>query len=81
MNENRFFLWTKILIKIKTRDKKMFIKKIRGWGAIFIFHEGKLPPGKMVPRKIEPPKNCPSPHPPKKKTEKKRKLSPEKITS
>ena len=25
MNENRFFLWTKILIKIKSRDKKKFI--------------------------------------------------------
>ena len=28
--ENRFFLWTKILIKIKTRDKKKLIKNIHG---------------------------------------------------
>ena len=49
----------KILIKIKPRGKKMFIKKISWVGAIFIFHEGKLPLRKMVPRKIEPPKNCP----------------------
>ena len=30
MNENRFFLWMKILIKIKTRDKKKFTKKFHG---------------------------------------------------
>ena len=36
MNENRFFLWMKILIKIKTRDKKKFTKK---------FHGGNFPGG------------------------------------
>ena len=30
MNENRFFLWTKILMKIKIRDKKKFAKKFHG---------------------------------------------------
>ena len=41
--KNGFFLWTKILIKIETRDKKKFTKKIHWkggggqffWGAIF----------------------------------------------
>ena len=33
MNENRFFLWAKIVIKIKTRDKKKFTKKIHGGGG------------------------------------------------
>ena len=61
----------KILIKIKPRGKKMFIKKISWVGAIFIFHGGKLPLRKMVPRKIEPPQKLP-PHHPKKKTEKKK---------
>ena len=28
LNENRFFFWTKTLIKIKTGDKKKYIKKI-----------------------------------------------------
>ena len=69
----------KILIKIKPRGKKMFIKKISWVGAIFIFHGGKLPLRKMVPRKIEPPKNCPPT--PQRKKQKKRKLTPEKITS
>ena len=36
MNENRFFLWKRIIIKIKTRDKKKFSKKFHGsnfpWG-------------------------------------------------
>ena len=31
-NEKRFFLWTKILIKIKTRDEKKFTKKFHGGG-------------------------------------------------
>ena len=31
LNENRFFLWTKFLIKIKTRDKKL-TKKSHGGG-------------------------------------------------
>ena len=69
----------KILIKVKPRGKKMFIKKISWVGAIFIFHGGKLPLRKMVPRKIEPPKNCPPI--PQRKKQKKRKLTPEKITS
>ena len=38
MNENRFFLWTKIIIKRKTRDKKKSTKKFHGgqfsWGTI-----------------------------------------------
>ena len=46
-----FFLWTKILIKIKTRDKKMFTKKIHeGEGVGGNFHGGKLPPRKMPPK-------------------------------
>ena len=69
----------KILIKIKPRGKKMFIKKISWVRAIFIFHGGKLPLRKMVPRKIEPPKNWPPI--PQRKKQKKRKLTPEKITS
>ena len=60
----------KILIKIKPRGKKMFIKKISWVGAIFIFHGGKLPLRKMVPRKIEPPKNCPPPSPKEKNRKK-----------
>ena len=39
MNENRFFLRTKILIKIKIRDKKKFTKNFMGGegeGAIFL---------------------------------------------
>ena len=35
LNENRFFLWTKFLIKIKTRDKKL-TKKSHGGGAVFL---------------------------------------------
>ena len=34
LNENRFFLWTKFLIKIKTRDKKL-TKKSHGGGGQF----------------------------------------------
>ena len=36
--KNGFFLWTKILIKIETRDKKKFTKKIhwKGGGAVFL---------------------------------------------
>ena len=37
MNENRFFLWTKILIKIKTRDKKKIHRRQfseRGRGVV-----------------------------------------------
>ena len=32
LNENRFFLWTKFLIKIKTRGKKKLTKKSH-WGS------------------------------------------------
>ena len=40
MSENRFFLWTKIVIKIKTRDKiKCSQNILRGGGN---FHGGKL---------------------------------------
>ena len=35
MNENTFFLCTKIIIKIKTRYKKKSAKKFYGGGAIF----------------------------------------------
>ena len=41
MNENRFFLWLKILMKIKTRDKKKFTKKFHeegGGGQFFGGH-------------------------------------------
>ena len=40
MNENGFYLWTKILIKIQIRDKKKFTKNVHGGvivqGAIFL---------------------------------------------
>ena len=43
MNENRFFLWTKISIKIKTRDKKKFTKKFRERGGEGNFPRGNFP--------------------------------------
>ena len=66
MNENRFFLWTIIVIKIKARDKKMFTKKFHRDN----FHGGKLPPGKITPRKIDPRKLAS--HPPKRKKREKK---------
>ena len=71
MNENRF-LWTKILIKIKTRDKKMFTKKFHegggeGGGGGWQFSWGKINPGKMPPRKIASRKIAT--HPPREKKE------------
>ena len=64
-----------IFIKIKTRDKKMFTKKI-SWGTIFMGRNYRpekcllenLPPGKLPPI-------------PQRKKRKKRILTPEKITS
>ena len=47
-----------ILIKVKTRDKKMFTKKFYGGGGQFSW--GKITPGKIAP------------HSPKKKKKKKK---------
>ena len=79
MNENRFFLWTKIFIKIKTRDKiKCSQKNFMGGGG-GQFSWGKINPGKCLPGKL-PPGNLP-PIPQRKKKKKKRKLAPENIIS
>ena len=72
MNENRFFLWTKIFIKIKTRDKMKCSQKISWGGGQFSW--GKINPGKYPLGKLPP-------IPQRKKKEKKRKLTPEKIIS
>ena len=78
MNENRFFLWTKIFIKTKTRDKiKCSQKNFMGEGGQFSW--GKINPGKCLPGKL-PPEVCP-PSPKEKKKKKKRKLAPENIIS
>ena len=71
MNENRF-LWTKILIKIKTRDKKMFTKKFHEGGGEGgegggNFHGGKLTPEKCPLGKLPPGKLPPIPPEKKKK--------------
>ena len=41
--KNRFFLWTKILIKIETRDKKKFTQKIHWKGGGTVFLGGNFP--------------------------------------
>ena len=66
MNENRFFLWTKIFIKIKTRDKiKCSQKNFMGGGGNF--HGGKLTPENASQENC-PPEICP-PSPKEKKKE------------
>ena len=51
MNENRFFLWMKIFIKIKTRDKiKCSQKNFMGGGEQFSW--GKVNPRKCLPGKL-----------------------------
>ena len=74
MNENRFFLWTKIFIKIKTRDKMKCSQKISYEGDNF--HGGKLTPENASRENPPPPRNL-SLSPKKKK----RKLTPENIIS
>ena len=79
IDENRFFLWTKIFMKIKTRDKiKCSQKNFMGRGGGTI-HGGKLTPENASQE------NCPlevcPPSPKEKKRKKKRKLAPENIIS
>ena len=71
MNENRFFLWTKIFIKIKARDKmKCSQKNFMGGGQ---FSWGKINHGKCLPGKL-PIGNLHPPPSSKEKREKKKKI-------
>ena len=45
--KNGFFLWTKILIKIETRDKKKFTKKIHWKGGGGSFSGGQFSGGQF----------------------------------
>ena len=69
MNENRFFLWMKIFIKIKTRDKIKFSQQnfMGGGGGGGNFHGGKLTP-ENASQENWPPEICP-PSPKEKKKE------------
>ena len=78
MNENRFFLWTKIFIKIKTRNKiKCSQKNVMGGGGNF--HGGKLTPENASQENCPPPWKFAPPSP--KEKNKRRKLTPENIIS
>ena len=70
MNENRFFLWTNIFIKKKTRDKIKCSQNI-SWEGGGNFHGGKLTPENASQE------NCPPEICPPSSKEKKRKLNPE----